>query len=89
LSKAQKARKKSEVKAEKKAQALAATDKEQNALKSQLADMEQQYMAKLEQVKAVAQAQADLKQERELREQTDKRMAKMAVQEKSACRADP
>ncbi|MCG2659887.1 MAG: hypothetical protein L6437_06560, partial [Kiritimatiellae bacterium] len=83
LSKEQKARKESEAKAEKKAQALAATDKEQNALKSQLADINKEYAAKLEQVKAVAQARVDLKQERELRKQMDKRMAEMAVQEKA------
>ena len=72
-----------EAKAEVKAQALAVTDKEQNALKSQLADMEQQATAKLEQIKAVAQARTDLKRERELREQTDKRMAEIAAKEKA------
>jgi len=36
-----------------------------------------------EQVKAVAQAQVDLKQERELRKQTDKRMTEMTDQEKA------
>ncbi|MFH1970012.1 MAG: hypothetical protein ABIJ53_06805, partial [Verrucomicrobiota bacterium] len=50
---------------------------------SQLADMDKEYAAKLEQVKAVEQKRADLKREQELREQTDQGMAKMAVQEKT------
>jgi chromosome segregation ATPase len=83
LSKAQKIRGDLEAKVEKKAQALAAMDKEQSALKSQLADMEKQYAAGQEQMKVAAQAQADLKQERDLRDQADKRMTKMAAQEKA------
>lgn len=83
LSKEQKARKESTVEAAKKAEALAAAEKEQNALKRQLVDLELQYSAKLEQVKAVAQARADLEKERKLRAQADQRMAEIAASDKA------
>ncbi|MFH1477340.1 MAG: hypothetical protein ABIH24_07615 [Verrucomicrobiota bacterium] len=86
LSEEQKARQKSEAEAEKKTMALASVEQERDALKSRLADMEQQYAARQEQVKVVAQVRADLKRERELREQTDKRAVAMAAQEKARAR---
>jgi len=82
LSKAQKAREEVAAEVAGKTKALADAGKEQDALKSRLAEMEKQCAAKQEQVKALARAQVDLKQEQELRKQLDKSKTEMAAREK-------